>query len=1075
VPTQNGKSGAKSKRDLDHLRSALARDAARSTKAASGAWRIDFDGLLDVLGQPFDVTRIPLHKLHQMRRDPMIAFALLFCKVPLIRAAWYMKSDNAKAAAFADNALRRIYSRFVFQYCNSLDFGYSAIVKRFEFDKPDWTYLDQAKAGKEKKVWDSIIPALVWKPFQALPPDDVEPHWNDAGEFDGLTSREHTTSLLQFPGQKPPKRKVLVPLEKALWVTNEKDSVFGSLWGYPRIAYAYRYWWSYWYRWALADRHFEKDADPALIVHYPLIEGVDADGNEVDYAELALTLGEKARSGSNIALPSSLVKSEMDDKPTSQKEWEMSFLTGGGNFAAFQDTFAYLDIAKIRAIMVPEQAFFEGGGGTSSRNVAEQMGDVFFESQAVLMSEIDDHLNRFVIPQLIEANFGPGIHVEKITKGFSSQDVELAKQIITLVGQADPNQLEVDLREILDQCGIPLLSPEQLKKKQEELAEQAAAAQPPPVAPQGRSAGVNQWGFYYDAPEKIDLAMPDKLPRTRHYEDGEILYLMSTLREDWRQYWHEQYHEFANLVEQQQNVMLAEDDEYFPAVPPPGTPFQPPKPPVPKKFTPKEILDKWLQTPEQLAAIARRVAGFIRSVMDVAGKRELGRVKLADVEWDQDRPEVVQWSSQRAAELVKGVSETTRQELRKFLSAEIDKVQSPVDIAENIRKHFGEWPTWKADRLARTEAMMAYNQATLLAYQAAGVKKVKAHDAAVPQQSDPHCIQRDGRVFTIAQAFKEQQDEHPNGTLFWSPVVTLNPLALSFEYVSDFMFEGRPAVGYYDDIEQKMFLDEHISDEDAKLLFMAAGEAILPNLDEPLWDENRVLRDLRGRFARKGESRLAARKTMEELEKGGFIPNLKRRITSAVVGEGLSLQERKHRKQFIDTLFDLVREDPGYALPFLGVVTDTLKEAHPTEGEEMLAADYVAYQKVELSDPEPVVEPEPVQPVINMTVTGVTLSEVEAAIAPVRAQVQDFPDAIVAALKGLPPAQVTVNPTVETQAPIINVAGPDIPAPVINVSTPAPEIRNEIILPQEPKKKTFRRIVKNDKGEIVGSEETEVD
>ena len=40
---------------------------------------------------------------------------------------------------------------------------------------------------------------------------------------------------------------------------------------------------------------------------------------------------------------------------------------------------------KLRSVWVPEQAFIEGEGGTSSRNVAAQMAEIFIESQALLM------------------------------------------------------------------------------------------------------------------------------------------------------------------------------------------------------------------------------------------------------------------------------------------------------------------------------------------------------------------------------------------------------------------------------------------------------------------------------------------------------------------------------------------------------------------------------------------------------------------------------------------------------------------------------------------------------------------
>ena len=55
----------------------------------------------------------------------------------------------------------------------------------------------------------------------------------------------------------------------SLWATNEKESVFGNIFGYPRLAYAFPFWWSYWFRWAIADRAFEKKGDPAIIVRHP--------------------------------------------------------------------------------------------------------------------------------------------------------------------------------------------------------------------------------------------------------------------------------------------------------------------------------------------------------------------------------------------------------------------------------------------------------------------------------------------------------------------------------------------------------------------------------------------------------------------------------------------------------------------------------------------------------------------------------------------------------------------------------------------------------------------------------------
>src|SRR4051812_48677338 len=87
-------------------------EQAPSTRAQSYQ-HVYWEQLGDQLGQPFDATKIPISKLYQMRRDPMIAFALMFIKTPIIRAKWYIQCEDAQIAAFVDDALRKIYPRFV--------------------------------------------------------------------------------------------------------------------------------------------------------------------------------------------------------------------------------------------------------------------------------------------------------------------------------------------------------------------------------------------------------------------------------------------------------------------------------------------------------------------------------------------------------------------------------------------------------------------------------------------------------------------------------------------------------------------------------------------------------------------------------------------------------------------------------------------------------------------------------------------------------------------------------------------------------------------------------------------------
>lgn len=551
------------------------RDFAPSVRSQSSAF-VNWGEAGQVLGQPFDATKIPLSKLYQMRKDPMIAFALQFIRVPLIRSQWYIEAEDAQVAAFVDYALRRIWGRFVMQWTQSMDFGYQAIVKRFEYDRPNAVYVDpNDPEGIEKPIWDEgNVDAIVFKPFVALRPEAVNPIWTPTGEFDGIKI-DQKTQVRGFPyRQSQQDEDVKVPVEFSLWVTNDRESEFGSVWGYPRIGHAYRYWWSYWYRWALADRHFEKDADPSMLVYYPdspedrVID--DATGQEINYREIALALGEQMRSGSTIAAPGGTIAG-FDDRPTNLREWDFKFIEGGTNFQSFTESFEYLDIQKIRSIFLPEQAFFEGRGGTSSRNVAAEMSDLFEKSQAVTMEDIDECVNRWIIPQLVQANFPEYTgRVCKKTRGFGDEDKALAQQLVTLVGQSDPSQLGVDVRRILDEAGVPVLSIQEMKRRQEEAIAQAQAMAPPTTPGADGNAAVQQTpdqgsatGFsqrYVQMPQSLNLSLQDtflqRLPATRHYRDPQVREITVSTRAFWRDMFAEVYEDFAQHLEA---VGLADD------------------------------------------------------------------------------------------------------------------------------------------------------------------------------------------------------------------------------------------------------------------------------------------------------------------------------------------------------------------------------------------------------------------------------------------------------------------------------------------------------------------------------------
>lgn len=783
--------------------------------------------ILGAVGSPVVKGSIPLSKLYDMRRDNMIKFGMTFIKVPLMRSPWMIECSDPQIAAFIDNALRRVYDKLIAQYCLSLDFGYQAIVKRFELAQPDWTYFDPNDPDKkERKVWDEGgVKALVWKDFVALRPDAVEPIWDKAtGEFNGIKYKgaRANSQIAIFPFQSgDDDSSMKIPLEHALWVTNEKDDQFGSIYGNPRLAYAYNIWWSYKVCYAWADRAFERNADPTTIVYHPT-ENVQAfDGSEVDPQSIALAIGLDVRSGSTVALPNGVIQGA-EGRDLMMREWEVKTVENSTNFGELQARLEYLDAMKLRSIMVPEQALIEGAGGQSSRNVATQLGDIFQESQAVLLADFDNHINNYVIPQLVHANF-PEFTGEcrKRSRGFSNMDMDLARQILQVVGQSDPSKLGIDVQELAARMNIPMLTPKQQKMQEKEaldaqveLERQMTAAGggtpgsgqggpgqaggSPPVTPATPNmAGVTEFGQYYSPREQINLSEKDFLPDARQYTDQEVIDQVVAMKALWQEALSEAYDEFADYVGNMKTLNLADDDEE-------------------KLSRVQRIMAGWQGFGRKVQELQSKTEQMIRKIFERAGNRELNEIGLSSDDWSTSSPEVVEWLRDHSSGLVQGIEETTREQLKNFLARELPNYDSPEELGKAIAAHFSEFPIYRAKTIARTETRDAYNAATLLAGEQVGVKQVQAMDARAGA-TDLHCEMRDGLIYSLKDA--KELDEHPNGTLGFR----LLPKGMELS-VSEGEVNG-DALAFYDSEELTVTFAEQVPEE-------TRGEFLVRVVDE---------------------------------------------------------------------------------------------------------------------------------------------------------------------------------------------------------------------------------------------------
>ena len=116
---------------------------------------------------------------------------------------------------------------------------------------------------------------------------------------------------------------------------------------------------------------------------------------------------------------------------------------------------------------------------------------------------------------------------------------------------------------------------------------------------------------------------------------------------------------------------------------------------------------------------------------------------------------------------IRGIDQTTIDLLTLALTEGAEAGEGMPQLAERVAAVFKDAIGNRADTIARTETITAYGQASLAAYQDAGVMKAQIYDGSY----DPECAALNGRVVALDEANQLMADEHPNGTRGVAPVV----------------------------------------------------------------------------------------------------------------------------------------------------------------------------------------------------------------------------------------------------------------------------------------------------------------
>lgn len=113
---------------------------------------------------------------------------------------------------------------------------------------------------------------------------------------------------------------------------------------------------------------------------------------------------------------------------------------------------------------------------------------------------------------------------------------------------------------------------------------------------------------------------------------------------------------------------------------------------------------------------------------------------------------------------ISGINDHTRERVKAAIATALDQPDATLADVIAAVDAMPTFDPYRAETIARTEAMQAYNAASLSTYQDLNVQAVMAIDG----DYDAICADRNGQIFTLADA--GSVDDHPNGTLDWAPL-----------------------------------------------------------------------------------------------------------------------------------------------------------------------------------------------------------------------------------------------------------------------------------------------------------------
>jgi hypothetical protein len=367
-------------------------------------------------GTAYNPDSISLDVYKKIANHYQVKDSLAIMSYSIQQIDWFIQSDNEEAKKVVSYAMEKIWNRLIRSVAKSFKFGYSPMVKVFTLEEID---------GKEYIIYSKI---------RDVDPGDCQAITDKFGNFNGFWYRKGQGA---FEAQVKP--------DYAFWYTSDMEN--GNLYGESMLKNIYKPWYYSEKIHQFANRYYERFGEPLVVGRAPSSGKVmKSDGSTTNAQDLMNSIIASIRSHSSVQLPS--------DKDPESKDYlyDLKYLESQMRGFDFDNYLNRLDTEITKGLFVPELMFKSGSGGSFALGSAQIQA--FYTTLMGIMDNIQDYINLYILPQLIEYNFGKNIEVRF---NYQPLSVDAKKNIQDIIlAMMNLNKLKVDIKQLEERSGFKL-------------------------------------------------------------------------------------------------------------------------------------------------------------------------------------------------------------------------------------------------------------------------------------------------------------------------------------------------------------------------------------------------------------------------------------------------------------------------------------------------------------------------------------------------------------------------------------------------------------------------------------------